>query len=82
MLCSGGCSSTRPGATMKRSASGRLSNVSAVSVTKLHSSTPSRSSDSSAANGMPVPARLKRRDPRDQGCAANERPPAARMARR
>jgi hypothetical protein len=41
---------------------------------------PSSASLSSASNGMPGPARLKRSEPRENGCAAKPNPPAARTA--
>ncbi len=81
MLRRGGWSSTRPGATTKRTISPTLVTDSPVSVTKLHSSMPSSASQSSASNGMPVPARLKRSEPCENGCAAKPKPPAARTAR-
>ena len=52
-----------PGATRKRSISATLDTDSPVSLTKLHSSMPSSASQSSASNGMPGPARLKRSEP-------------------
>ena len=77
-----GASSARPGATRKRSISGTLRTDSPVSVTKLHSSMPSSASQSSASNGMPGPARLKRSEPCEKGWAAKPKPPAARTAGR
>ena len=55
--------------------------ASAVSVTKLHSSTPPSHSLSSPSKGMPPPRRLKRREPCDHGCAAKPIPPASATAR-
>ena len=51
-----------------------------MSLTKLHSSMPPSASESSASKGMPGPARLKRFDPSENGCAAKPKPPAARTA--
>ena len=81
MLRSGGPSSARPGAIRKRSICGTLATDSPVSVTKLHSSMPSSASQSSASNGIPGPARLKRFEPSENGWAAKPKPPAARTAR-
>ena len=58
-----------------------LSAASAVSVTKLHSSTPCRQSLSRPSKGIPSPMRLKRREPCDHGCAAKPIPPASATAR-
>ena len=77
MLRSGGCSSTRPGETMKRSASRRLSNVSAVSVTKLQSSMPSRASRLERGERHAVAGALEAARPAREGMR-REREPARR----
>ena len=54
---------------------------SAVSVTKLHSSIPVYPSASRSSHGIPWPPRLKRSDPRENGCAVKPNPPASIHAR-
>ncbi len=64
---------------MKRAMSGIERMVSALSVTKLHTSMPSSPSQSMSVQGMAA-GRLNSSDPFENGCAAKPKPPCAATA--